>query len=108
MEIILNSDIASLTGKLDNTTGYCIRRRGKRFFSYRMPCGNIRYDLWRFINQCATLAYCKQYIDDILIKPTELWLALRIAHHFVAADNVKHDRIYNARDIINLKITFGL
>ena len=56
----------------------------------------------------------KLHISDIEIHWFELQSALVEAHHFVAAQMV-HDNYwgkgkayYNAADIINLKITFGL
>ena len=107
MEIILTKQCESLSGALDKRLGYFIQRRGKRFFAVRTskktppPDGH-----WRFIVACAKLAN-GLHVDDIKVYPDDLGPALWEAHHFIAAQNIK-DKIYNARDILNLKTTFGL
>ena len=115
MEIILSTNCESLTGSLGRGFGYFIVRRKNRFFSQRSRHGNIPADgHWRFILTCATLAQNKLYIVDISIHWQELYDALYEAFLFVAADKVGWNGreakklIYNARDIINLKHTFGL
>ena len=109
MEIILSKHCESLTGSLGYGFGYSIVKRGKRFFSQRSnhnvsvpPDGH-----WRFICACAELAKNKLQIADISVKRDELREALYDAHHFNAARCLALQN-YNARDIINLKITFGL
>jgi hypothetical protein len=47
------------------------------------------------------------YIKDIEVSRKELRSALREARLFVAAHHLKLET-YNARDILNLKTTFGL
>ena len=115
MEIILSTNCESLTGSLGRGFGYFIVRRKNRFFSQRSRHGNIPADgHWRFILTCANLAQNKLHITDISIHHEELQDALEEAHHFVAAQMVYHNyydkakTTYNARDIINLKHTFGL
>ena len=109
MQIILSNQCESLTGKLNNRLGYHIEHRKHGFFVVRNSKGYIPPDgQWRFIVQCAQLAQSKLHIADIKVLPAELLCALYNAHHFVAADNVKDHMIYHARDILNLKTTFGL
>ena len=119
MEIILSEQCESLTGSLGRGFGYYIKtHRSKsgniRFFSQRSkhqvpPDGHLR-----FILTCAQLAQNKLHIADIKLHWTELYDALYEAYHFVAADHVGTNGreavklTYNARDIINLKHTFGL
>lgn len=115
MEIFLTSNCESLSGMLDKTSGYFIRAtRAGRFFSQRSKHTVPPDGHWRFIVLCAEMAYRKRYASDIFIINTELHDALREAGLHLAADNVLHHiqqgtkPFYNARDIINLKITFGL
>jgi hypothetical protein len=113
MEVITSSNVETITGKLDSYTGYYLQARrnknGKvRIFSYRKR-GYVPPDgHWRFILMCAEMAHTGLYVSDIIVDFKELYLALIEAHHWVAADSVKKYMIYHARDIINLKITFGL
>jgi hypothetical protein len=107
MQIIFKEGI-QITGKLESYTGYFIQRRGKRFFSARRSKKPAPHDgQWRFILMCAEMAYNKHFLEDIRVFPDDLGPALYNAHHFIACRNIK-DKTYNARDIINLKITFGL
>ena len=115
MEIILSTNCKSLTGSLGQSFGYFIVHRGKRFFSQRSRHKNIPPDgHWRFILTCATLAQSKIHITDIRLHWDELRDALAEAHKFVAMQMVIHNyngkckAFYDARDIINLKHTFGL
>jgi len=116
MEIILSKQCESLTGSLDRRMGYYIRRsRAGRFYSQRSKHGTIPHDgHWRFILTCAQLAQNKLHIADIQIDSWELQTALYDATHYIAARIVrencaeKRKTTYNARDIINLQITFGL
>ena len=113
MQIILSNQCLSLTGMLDSSCGYYIRRsRNGNFYGQRSK-GFVPPDgHWRFILTCAQLAQNGLYLSDIRLSSDELWDALYDAGHRLAADNViKNELIkprYNARDIINLKITFGL
>ena len=107
MQIIFQEGV-EITGKLDSYTCYYITKRKKRFYSVRCAKKTPPPDgQWRFILMCAQMAYNKQFLADIRVFPDDLGPALYRAHHFIAARNIK-DRIYNARDIINLKTTFGL
>ena len=114
MKVILAEQCESLTGMLDSGTGYYLRRKGKGFFSQRSRYHVPEDGHWRFILQCAHLAQNPLYIADIAIHWSELQTALWEAYHFVAADQVgvngreAKKLTYNARDILNLQITFGL
>ena len=119
MEVILSKQCLSLTGMLERGTGYFLQaRRNKkghvRFFSQRSkylvpPDGH-----WRFIVLCAELAQNKLHITDIRVRWDELQSALYEAKCFVASEQVwrnyddKGKTNYDARDILNLKTTFGL
>ena len=112
MEIILSKQCESLTGSLGKGFGYYIRRARKdgsvRFFSQRSKHPPIPPDgHWRFIVACAELAQAKLHIADISVKKEELYDALTEANHWIAARSLRLP-LYNARDIINLKITFSL
>ena len=113
MEIILTKQCESLTGALGNGYGYFIQRRrgqdGKyHFFSQRSKHQPIPRDgHLRFIVACAELAQAKLHIADISVKKEELYDALTEANHWIAARSLRLP-LYNARDIINLKITFSL
>ena len=113
MEIILSKQCESLTGALGNGFGYHIQRRtglnGKtRFWGVRQSNGEIPADgHWRFIVACAEMAKGHLHIADISVKKEELYDALTEANHWIAARSLRLP-LYNARDIINLKITFSL
>ena len=113
MEIILSTQCESLTGSLGKGYGYYIRRAPRkdgsvRFFSQRTkhppipPDGHLR-----FIFACAEMAKGHLHIADISVKKEELYDALTEANHWIAARSLRLP-LYNARDIINLKITFSL
>ena len=119
MEIILTKNCMSLTGSLGSGSGYSIQaRRGKdgnkRFYSQRSKYGAPPDGHWKMICACAILADMRLHIADIELHWHELYDALYEAYHFVAADHVGTNGreavklTYNARDIINLKTTFGL
>jgi len=115
MEIILSPQCENLTGFLDKNYGYAVQKRKSKFYGVRStrglvpPNGHIR-----FIFACAKLAQAKLYATDIRLHWSELYDALYEAHHWIAADQVRWNgreakkRTYNARDILNLKTTFGL
>ena len=113
MEIIISKQCESLTGSLGNGFGYHIQRRtdlkGKtRFWGVRKSKGAIPPDgHWRFIRTCAEMAKGHLHIADISVKKEELYDALTEANHWIAARSLRLP-LYNARDIINLKITFSL
>ena len=93
---------------LNHSLGYHIEQRKNGFFSKRNqrgavpPTGHLR-----FIFLCAELAQNKLHITDICVTRDELKAALYEARCFIAMQNLKLE-FYNARDIINLKTTFGL
>jgi len=115
MKIILTKNCLSLTGSLGSGSGYHIKHRKNGFFVERNSNGDVPPDgHWKMICACANLAYMRLHIADIELHWSELYDALYEAYHFVAADHVGTNGreavklTYNARDIINLKTTFGL
>ena len=116
MKIILSNQCESLTGSLGSGFGYSIQRQRKGFFSKRNSKGKVPPDgHWRFIVACAELAKNGLHISDVQVSHDELYIALTEAGKFVAAMRVLHHGVltqrkltYNAADIINLKITFGI
>ena len=115
MKILLSTTCESLTGMINTNFGYHVEQRKKGFFGKRNSKGSVPPDgHWRFILQCAHLAQNPLYIADIQIHWSELYDALYEAYHFVAADQVGTNGreakklTYNARDILNLQISFGL
>ena len=112
MEIILSTQCESLTGSLGKGYGYYIRRAphkdgSVRFYSQRSKWNVPRDGHMRFIFTCAELAQMSLHIADIRVKKEELYDALTEANHWIAARSLRLP-LYNARDIINLKITFSL
>ena len=115
MRIVLTEKCESLTGVLGRGFGYAIVKRKSGFFSQRC---NHKVDVpfdghWRFIVQCAEIAQVGLHIKDINVPAWELADALNEARCFIAERQVRAniDRgkdSYNARDILNLKTTFGL
>ena len=97
----------ALVGMLKPELGYFIVQRGDNFYSVRSKHGVPPDGHWRFIVLCAELAQNGLHISDICVPRKELKAALREAHHFVAASHLKLCE-YSARDILNLKTTFGL
>ena len=97
----------ALVGMLKPELGYFIVQRGDNFYSVRSKHGVPPDGQWRFIVLCAELAQNGLHISDICVPRKELKAALREAHHFVAASHLKLSE-YSARDILNLKTTFGL
>lgn len=114
MEIILSNNCLSLTGMLNPSLGYFLQRRGKRFFSQRSKHGAPPDGHWRFIVLCAELAQNKLHITDIQVDWLELQNALYEAKCFIASEQVRRNYAdkckasYNARDVLNLKTTFGI
>ena len=107
MQIFLSKQCLSLSGMLRTDLGYFIVNRKGKFFSQRSkhsvpPDGHLR-----FIFLCAELAQNKLHITAISVSREELKDALYEARCFIAMQNLRLDT-YNARDIINLKTTFGL
>ena len=116
MEIKLSPTCKSLTGSFGRGFGYHIQHRKNGYFVKRNSKGSVPPDgHWHFILACAELAKMKLHIADIKVSHDELYEALKEARKFVAALRVLHNGAltqhklsYNAADIINLKITFGL
>ena len=107
MKVILSKQCESLTGMLRTDLGYFLVKRKDNFYSVRskhyVPAdGHIR-----FIFLCAELAQNKLHITDIRVSRDELKAALYEARCFIAMQNLKLE-FYDARDILNLKTTFGL
>ena len=108
MEVFLANTCESLTGSLGRGFGYYIRSTKKgRYFGQRSKHSVPPDGHWRFILACAELAQMKLHISDIRVSREELKQALYEAHGFVAMQNLRKD-LYDARDICNLKTTFGL
>ena len=97
----------SLVGMLKPELGYYLRKKGNSFFSQRSAQGAPPNGHWRFIVLCAEMAKNGLYIKDIEVSRKELRSALREARLFIAARQLKLET-YHARDILNLKTTFGL
>ena len=108
MQIILSKQCESLTGSLGRGFGYHIQKRKNGFYAKRNSNGEIPPDgHLKFILSCANLAQSKLHIADIRVSREELKSALYEAHCFIAMQNLKLET-YDARDILNLKHTFGL
>ena len=115
MEVILSQRCKSFTGTISRTHGYAIKRTGNRFFSKRSPGKKATPDgHWKFIVDCAELAKQGFMFTDIRIGWEELQSALYEAKCFIASEQVRRNYAdknkvhYDARDILNLKTTFGL
>ena len=107
MEIILTPQCKSLTGGIGKRYGYFLVKRKECFFSQRSrhlvpPEGH-----WKFILAFAELAKSEVLVADVRVKKEELYDALTEANHWIAARSLRLP-LYNARDILNLKTTFGL
>ena len=108
MKIILSQQCESLTGMLNSSLGYHIEHRKNGFFSKRNQRGIVPPEgHWRFILTCAELAQNKLHIADIRVSREELKQAMYEARIFIAMQHLRKD-LYDARDILNLKITFSL
>ena len=115
MKVILSNRCLSLTGMLERGLGYHLQQRKNGFFAKRNTKGFVPSDgHWRFIVLCAELAHNKLYITDIKVGWLELQTALYEAKHFTASEQVRRNyadkckATYTARDVLNLKTTFGL
>ena len=107
MEIILSSNCESFTGSLGRGFGYFIVRRKNGFFSVRSRHSVPPDGHWRFIVACAEIARMGLHLSDIKASRVEVSDALKEARHFIAATHLNLAN-YHARDILNLKTTFGL
>ena len=93
---------------LNSSLGYHIEHRKNGFFSKRNQRGIVPPDgHWRMILTCAELAQNKLHIADIRVSREELKQAMYEARIFIAMQHLRKD-LYDARDILNLKITFSL
>ena len=115
MKVILSSRCLSLTGMLERGLGYHLQQRKNGIFAKRNSKGFVPSDgHWRFIVLCAELTRNKLYITDIKVHWLELQTALYEAKCFTASEQVRRNytdkckATYDARDILNLKTTFGL
>ena len=115
MEIFLAPTCKSLTGTLGRGFGYYIRSTKKgRFFGQRSKHNVPPNEHWRFIVSCAELAKQGLMLTDIRIGWEELQSALYKAKYFIASEMVRRNYTdknkiwYDARDILNIKTTFGL
>ena len=115
MKVILSNQCISLVGLLERGCGYHLEHRKNGFFSKRNQKGIVPPDgHWRFIVLCAEIAQNGLYISDISIHWKELSEALYEAQKWIANQQVRKNGVegvkstYNARDILNLKHTFGL
>ena len=115
MELFLSHQCESLTGSLGRGFGYYIRSTKKgRFFAQRSKHSVPENGHLRFIITCAELAQNKLHITDVKVDWLELQTALYEAKCFVASEHVRRNYAdkckvsYDARDILNLKTTFGL
>ena len=115
MRLFLTKQCESLTGSLGGGYGYAVQKRKSGFYGVRNTRGYVPPDgHWRFIVACAQLATTKLHVADIEVHWMELSDALYEAGHFIANRQVRKNGVeaikvtYNARDILNLKTTFGL
>ena len=115
MKVILSNQCLALTGMIEKGLGYHLQQRKNGFYAKRNTKGFVPPDgHWRFIVLCAELAQNRLHITDVKIDWLELQSALYEAKCFTASRVVrqnyadKYKVSYNARDILNLKITFGL
>lgn len=115
MKVILSEQCLSLTGMLERGLGYHLQQRKNGFFAKRNPKGFVPSDgHWRFIVLCAELTRNKLYVTDIKVHWLELQTALYEAKCFIASEQVRRNyadkgkATYNARDVLNLRTTFGL
>lgn len=120
MKVFLSKQCEHLVGSLGRGFGYCIESRRKKngeLYHYlkRNAKGAVPPDgHWQCIAACAFVAKHQLQISDIKIHWTELSDALYEAGKFAAHRQVRQNGVegiklnYNAADIMNLKIMFGL
>ena len=107
MEIFLSSNCESFTGSLGRGFGYFIVRRKNGFFSVRSRHSVPPDGHWNLIVSCAQIAKAGLHISDIKVSRDEVMQALKEARIFKPRECFKLEQ-YNARQLINLKITFSL
>ena len=108
MRIILSDRVQALRGSLGRGFGYFIVKRGNAFYSQRSrhlafvpPNGH-----WRFIVACAELAKNGLHIADIQVTDKEIVTAISEAGRFCHA--YKRNRVFNAKQVLELKSRLGL
>lgn len=108
MEIFLTNQVKAVTGKLDNYTGYYIRRRGNNFYSACNPRSGVPADgHWRFIVLCAEQCRRGLYFRDIRVGYLEMIIALHEAGLREAAMLVNRP-MYDAQQIREFKEHYRL
>ena len=108
MKVILSTMCTSLVGMLERGLGYHLEHRKNGFFSKRNQRGSVPPDgHWRFIVLCAELAQNGLHISDIQVSREEMKRAIYEAGGYIAMQNLRLEQ-YSARDVLNLKTTFGL
>lgn len=107
MKVILSNMCLSLVGMLNPELGYHLEHRKNGFFAVRNNTPAPPDGHWRFIVLCAELAQNGLYISNIQVSREEVRTALLEAGGYIAMQNLRLDT-YNARDVLNLKTTFGL
>ena len=119
MEVIFSERMKPFTGHIGRAMGYFIvgrkSKNGHITYCSQRSKHHVPYNgHWLFILSCAELAHMGFKIADIRIKWEELQHALCEAGHYVASRKVCENAengiklSYNARDVLNLKVTFGL
>jgi len=111
MEIILSSQVESLTGTLRHDYGYYIRRHSDRyghtrFFSHRRA-GEVAFDgHMNFIWYCAQLARGRVYFCDIRVTAAELVDAFMEAERYegarIVCSNYSPEQVLNAKQVIDI------
>jgi hypothetical protein len=119
MEVIFSEQNKPFTGNIGRAWGYFIVGRKSKNGHVTYCSQRSRHNVppdghWLFILSCAELAHMGFKIADIRLKWEELHNALSEARHCIACRKVKENVLekdkltYDARDILNLKTTFGL
>lgn len=115
MEVILSNQCEALSGTIQRKLGYHLAMRGKRCFAIRNSKGSVPSNgHWAFIVLCTQMAQQRLHITDIKVNWLELQTALYEAKCFTASEIVRRNyadkgkAYYDAADILNLRITFGL
>ena len=114
MEIILSSNIESLSGSLGRGFGYFIVRRQNAdkkpcFISQRSRYGVPNNGHLRFILACAELAKMGSHIADIRVSVRELNEAIEEATGYrIYSLYQKEDEMLNAEQVLTLKKAYYL
>ena len=109
MEIILNKTFCrSLTGALSKKDGFCIRKRGNRFFGCRKRNHQtMPEEHWLFIVTCAKMAQQGLYIADIRVARSEVRQALEEAG-LPVAPMLFEEGLFNADTLLMFKRIYNL